>query len=207
MRHQVLGKHLGRTSAHRIAMRRNMAASLFEHGTISTTIEKARFVKPFAEKLITLAKNGNLHARRRAIALLQDRKICKVENNEPVEETTVIRKLFSEIGPQYADRDGGYTRIIKLPFRRIGDNGRLVLLQLVGDKKITRETTPKVTSTTKPIDVEVEEPTAESVSESITSAEQGAPSAQETQVAEEQKDADQPQPEADAESASEKKDQ
>jgi len=134
MRHQVAGKHLGRTSAHRNALRRNLAASLFEHGTISTTIEKAKFVRPFAEKLITLAKDGSLHARRRAISLLQDRKICKLENGEPVQIDTVIGKLFKEIGPGFADRNGGYTRIIRLPWRRIGDNGTLVLLQLVTEK-------------------------------------------------------------------------
>lgn len=135
MRHQVAGKHLNRTSAHRKALRRNLAASLFEHGTISTTREKAKFVKAFAEKLITLGKNGSLHARRRAIALLQDRAICRMEDGEPVKVGSVIQKLFSEIGPQYADRSGGYTRIINLPLRRLGDNGRLVLLQLVGEMK------------------------------------------------------------------------
>lgn len=135
MRHQVAGKHLNRTSAHRKALRRNLAASLFEHGTISTTREKAKFVKPFAEKLITLGKNGSLHARRRAIALLQDRAICRMEDGEPVKVGSVIQKLFNEIGPQYADRSGGYTRIINLPLRRLGDNGRLVLLQLVAEMK------------------------------------------------------------------------
>ena len=133
MRHQVLGRHLGRTSSHRKALRRNLAASLFEHGTISTTIEKAKFVRPFAEKLITLAKNGSLHARRRAIAILQDRDVCKVEDGVPAKVTTVIKRLFDEIGPRFADRPGGYTRIIRLPLRRIGDNSRLAILQLVGE--------------------------------------------------------------------------
>lgn len=131
MRHRVAGKHLNRTSAHRKALRRNLAASLFEHGTISTTREKARFVQPFAEKLITLAKDGSLHARRRAISLLQDRDICKVEAGEPAKETTVVHRLFSEIGPRFQNRNGGYTRVIRLPLRRVGDNGQLVLLQLV----------------------------------------------------------------------------
>lgn len=135
MRHRVAGKHLSRTSSHRKALRRNLAASLFEHGTISTTSEKAKFVKPFAEKLITLAKDGSIHARRRVIALLCDRDICAVEDGATVKVTTVVRKLFSEIGPQFSDRPGGYTRIINLPLRRIGDGGRLVLLQLVGAEK------------------------------------------------------------------------
>jgi large subunit ribosomal protein L17 len=140
MRHQVAGRHLGRTSAHRRALRRNLAASLFEHGTVSTTLEKAKFVTPFADRLITLAKDGSLHARRRAISLLCDRAICKVEEGEPVKETTVIRRLFSEVGPRFADRNGGYTRIIRLPWRRIGDNGKLVLLQLVGEQAGTSPT-------------------------------------------------------------------
>jgi len=153
MRHRVYGKHLGRTSSHRRALKRNLASSLFEHGTISTTREKAKFVKPFAEKLITLAKDGSLHARRRAIKLLQNRDICTVEKNQPVKTTTVIQKLFSEIAPQFADRNGGYTRVINLPFRRIGDNSRLVLLQLVEEKTTapaTVESPPDATQTKKP---------------------------------------------------------
>lgn len=134
MRHKLSNKHLGRTKDHRKALQRNLAASLFEHGTISTTSEKAKFVKPFAEKLITLAKDGSLHARRRAIAMLSDRNICEVKDGEPVKVTTVIRKLFAELGPRYAERNGGYTRIIRLPLRRVGDNGQLVLLQLLGEK-------------------------------------------------------------------------
>lgn len=139
MRHRVAGKHLSRTSGHRIALQRNLAASLFEHGTISTTREKARFVRPFAEKLITLAREGSLHARRRAAALLGDRDICDIQDGVPVKTTTVIRKLFSEIGPAFADRGGGYTRTIKLPLRRVGDNGQLVLLQLVTQKAAAAE--------------------------------------------------------------------
>lgn len=138
MRHQIFGRHLGRTSAHRTALRRNLAASLFEHGAISTTRQKAKFVKPFAEKLISLGKDGSLHARRRAIALLQDRNISKVENGVTVKVDTVVHKLFSEIAPQFVDRNGGYTRIINLPLRRVGDNGQLVLLQLVGEQKVAR---------------------------------------------------------------------
>ena len=133
MRHQRAGKHLSRTTAHRTALRRNLAASLFEHGTISTTIEKAKFVRPFAEKLITLAKKGDLHARRRAISLLQDRNICVEKDGDVVKETTVISKLFAEIGPLMKERPGGYTRIVRLPYKRIGDNGELCLLQLVGE--------------------------------------------------------------------------
>jgi len=113
-------------------MRRNLVASLIQHETISTTIEKAKEVKSFAEKLITLAKKGTLSARRRAIALLGNRDIVDNEDGEAVKKGTVIGKLFSELGPRYLDRPGGYTRIIQLSLRRLGDNGQLVLLQLIG---------------------------------------------------------------------------
>jgi large subunit ribosomal protein L17 len=109
-----------------------MVASLFEHETISTTIEKAKEVKPFAEKLITLARKGTLSARRRAIALLGDRVIYSYEDDKAVKQGTIIGKLFSELGPRYLDRPGGYTRIIHLSLKRLGDNSQLVLLQLVG---------------------------------------------------------------------------
>ena len=132
MRHRVAGRHLNRTSSHRLAMRRNIVSSLFEHETISTTMPKAKEVRGFAEKLITLAKKGDLASRRRAIALLNNRAIYKEENGSNAKVGTVIGKLFSEIGPRYLDRPGGYTRIIRLPKRRLGDNGQLVLLQLVG---------------------------------------------------------------------------
>jgi large subunit ribosomal protein L17 len=125
-------------------MRRNIVASLFEHETISTTIEKAKEIKPFAEKLITLAKKGTLAARRRAIAILGNRDIVKEENRELVKKGTVIGKLFSDIAPRFLDRPGGYTRIIKLAKRRLGDNGRLVLLQLVGKEETKK--TPKAES-------------------------------------------------------------
>jgi len=131
MRHRVAGRHLGRTSEHRIAMRRNMVSSLFEHGTICTTIQKAKHVKPFAEKLITLAKKGDLASRRRAIALLNDRIIYEEKDNAMVKVGTIIGRLFSDIGPRFIDRPGGYTRIVKLAKRRLGDNGECCLLQLV----------------------------------------------------------------------------
>jgi len=133
MRHKVAGRELSRTSAHRLALRRNLAQSLIEHETISTTIEKAKEIKPFVEKLITLARKGTLHHRRRAISLLGNRSIVAYEDGEPVEKGTVIGKLFSELGPRYLDRTGGYTRIVRLSLRRLGDNGELVLLQLLGE--------------------------------------------------------------------------
>ena len=132
---------MSRTSEHRLAMRRNLVASLFEHETVSTTIEKAKEVKSFAEKLITLAKKGTLSARRRAIAMLGNRDIVTDEDGKVVRKGTIIGKLFSELGPRYLDRPGGYTRIIRLSLRRLGDNGQLVLLQLVGKDEGSKKET------------------------------------------------------------------
>ena len=147
MRHRVSGRRLSRDSEHRLAMRRNLVSSLFEHETISTTIEKAKEVKAFAEKLITLAKQGTLSARRRAVKLLGNRDIISYEDDTAVRKGTIIGKLFSELGPRYLDRPGGYTRIIRLSMRRLGDNGQLVLLQLVGQeessKRETKSAAPK----------------------------------------------------------------
>ena len=140
MRHRVAGRRLGRTSEHRLALRRNLAQSLIEHETISTTIEKAKEVKPFVEKLITLAKKGKLEHRRRAIALVGNRDILDVADGKSTRKGTVVGKLFSELGPRYLERPGGYTRIIRLSLRRLGDNGELVLLQLLGqDEPIRKE--------------------------------------------------------------------
>lgn len=139
MRHRIAGRQLGRTAEHRLAMRRNLVASLIQHETISTTPEKAKEVKSFAEKLVTLAKKGTLSARRRAIMLLGNRGIIAYEDGKAVSKGTIIGKLFSELGPRYLDRPGGYTRIIRLSLRRLGDNSRLVLLQLVGKDESTKK--------------------------------------------------------------------
>jgi len=157
-------------------MRRNLVAQLFQHETISTTIEKAKEVKAFAEKLITLARKGTLSARRRAITLLGDRDIIDHEDGKAVKKGTLIGKLFSEIGPRYLDRPGGYTRIIHLSMRRLGDNGQLVLLQLVGKdeelkkesksaaKKRSRKKTEEVSQADSKID-QVDEQPVETASE------------------------------------------
>jgi large subunit ribosomal protein L17 len=167
MRHRVAGRQLNRTSEHRVALRRNLAQSLIEHETISTTIEKAKEVKPFVEKLITLARRGKLQHRRRAIALLGNREILDYEDRQPVTKGTVVGKLFSELGPRYLDRPGGYTRIIRLSLRRLGDNGELVLLQLLGEdeplkkekpaaKKRARRRSKAAAGTKEPAEVEKE---------------------------------------------------
>jgi large subunit ribosomal protein L17 len=143
MRHKIAGGQLNRTSAHRTALRRNLACALFTHETISTTMPKAKHVKSFIEKLITLAKKGDLASRRRAIAILGDHDIVQEVDGEVERKGTIIGKLFSDIGPRYLDRAGGYTRIIKLAKVRLGDNSPLVLLQLVGQEKQQAESAGK----------------------------------------------------------------
>jgi large subunit ribosomal protein L17 len=131
MRHRNAGKKLSRTSAHRRALRRNLAGSLIEHGAVRTTRAKAKEVRPFVERLISIARQGTLHARRRVIALLGDRAMVDEEDPNALADQTLLQKLFNEVAPRYADRPGGYTRIIHLPERRIGDASQQVLLQLV----------------------------------------------------------------------------
>ena len=138
MRHMVRGRQLSRDTEHRKALRRNMVQSLFEHGKIRTTLPKAKEVRAFAEKLITLARGKTLNDRRRVIAMLQDRRLTDEEQefilNERGRPRTVVQKLFDEIAPSFTDRQGGYTRIIKLSDYRIGDGGSLVMLQLLTEE-------------------------------------------------------------------------
>ncbi len=116
MRHKKSGRKLGRTSAHRQAMFRNMVTSLFEHERIVTTKEKAKELRPIAEKMITLAKKGDLHARRQALSYMRRKDI--------------VAKLFDEIKDQYEDRNGGYTRIVQTGIRQ-GDAASMAIIELV----------------------------------------------------------------------------
>jgi len=116
MRHQRSGKKLGRSPAHRKALYSNLAGALIEHGRISTTEAKAKAVKPFAEKMITLGKRGDLHSRRQALAALRS--------------NDVVHRLFADVAPRFAERPGGYTRIVKLGMRQ-GDAAEMVYLELV----------------------------------------------------------------------------
>lgn len=134
MRHRMDGKKLSRTTSHRRALRRNMAAALIQHGAIRTTEAKAKQLRRFVEKLITTAKKDTLHARRQVIAELRDRELFDDEGQ--IAEQSLIQKLFEELAPRYASRPGGYTRIIRLAERRIGDAGRQVLLQLVEEETV-----------------------------------------------------------------------
>ncbi|HKH29449.1 MAG TPA: 50S ribosomal protein L17 [Gaiellaceae bacterium] len=116
MRHQRKGKKLGRDSAHRKALYSNLAGSLIEHGRIKTTEAKAKAVKPIAEKMITLGRRGDLAARRQALAYLRSQEI--------------VHHLFAEVAPRFADRPGGYSRIVKIG-PRFGDAAEMVYLELV----------------------------------------------------------------------------
>jgi large subunit ribosomal protein L17 len=116
MRHRNKGRKLGRTAAHRRATLRNLATSLFRHGRIETTTAKAKALRPYAERLITLAKRGDLHARRLAATKVQDR--------------AVLGALFDDIGPRFSGRPGGYTRVLKLGNRK-GDAAEMSLIELV----------------------------------------------------------------------------
>ena len=116
MRHGKAHRKLGRTSAHRTAMFANMSASLIKHEQIVTTLPKAKELRPFVEKLVTLGKRGDLHARRQAIAQI---------GNE-----TLVKRLFETIAPRYAQRNGGYLRIMKAGFRQ-GDNAAMAVIEFV----------------------------------------------------------------------------
>jgi large subunit ribosomal protein L17 len=170
VRHRVRGRKLNRTASHRLALRRNLCQSLFEHGELRTTIVKAKEVRSLAERLISLAIDGSLAARQRAEAMLQDRAIVPKDHRAEYDRMSdakrhkvlrsragrryranttrpglkftaesVLHKLFAEIGPHMKKRNetfqcsGGYTRVIKLADRRLGDAGRLAILQLVGE--------------------------------------------------------------------------
>jgi len=126
------GRQLSRDTEHRKALRRNLVQSLFEHGKVRTTLPKAKEVRAMAEKLITLARKKDLTARRRVISMMRDRRL--VDEEQEFTGQTVVQKLFDEVAPAFADRTGGYTRIIKLSDYRIGDGGSLVLLQLLTEK-------------------------------------------------------------------------
>jgi large subunit ribosomal protein L17 len=119
MRHRVGGRKLGRKTPHRISMFRNMVTSLLEHERIHTTLPRAKSVRPIAERMITLGKRETLHARRQALAFIKD--------------PAVVAKLFSTLAPRFADRSGGYTRIIRLGFRD-GDGAQMALLELIGSE-------------------------------------------------------------------------
>lgn len=173
MRHRKAGYKLNRTSTHRTAMLRNMAASLFEHGQITTTLPKAKAVQPFVEKIITKAKRGDLHSRRQVISMLGgDRQafawlykgsLASEEDRDRVEEMRdraegffdvpdpdeverdrngqlrkaprLVKHIFENVAPRFEDRAGGYTRIVRIGHRRLGDQAEVCVIQFVGNEE------------------------------------------------------------------------
>jgi large subunit ribosomal protein L17 len=173
MRHRMAGFKLGRTTAHREAMLRNMAVSFFEHGQITTTLPRAKALSPMVEKIITLAKRGDIHSRRLVTKKLgRDRKAFewlylpkgasdadreqvqrmssrasrffdlpdgdKVSRNrygDLKSSPKIVKHIFDHVAPRYMDRDGGYTRIVRVGKRRLGDAGELCIIQLVGNEE------------------------------------------------------------------------
>src|SRR5262245_394030 len=126
MRHGIAHRKLNRTNAHRRAMFANMAAALVKHEQIVTTLPKAKDLRPIVEKLVTLAKRGDLHARRQAIAQMRD--------------IVMVKKLFDVLGPRYKDRDGGYTRVLKAGFR-YGDSAPVAVIEFV-DRDVAAKSGP-----------------------------------------------------------------
>ncbi|MDX1688020.1 MAG: 50S ribosomal protein L17 [Candidatus Promineifilaceae bacterium] len=141
MRHRVKGRRLGRDSAHRKALRRNMIADLICHERLVTTEAKARMLRPAAEKVITIAKRGlakddpaaTVHARRVAATRMARTRVVEDEYGER-EEVDALQKLFDEVAPRYMERPGGYTRIVKLGYRP-GDAAKMAVIMLVGEEE------------------------------------------------------------------------
>ncbi|RLB10541.1 MAG: 50S ribosomal protein L17 [Deltaproteobacteria bacterium] len=131
MRHRKAGKKLGRNPAHRRALLRNLVTALFKYERIETTDSKAKILRPVAEKMITLAKRGDLHARRQVLSFVQEKK--------------VVHKLFEEVVKRYADRQGGYLRIVKKGIRR-GDAAPISVVQLIPAEDRISETTSAETT-------------------------------------------------------------
>jgi large subunit ribosomal protein L17 len=153
MRHLKAGRRLNRNAAHRLALFRNLTLALIRHERIITTVAKAKEVRPFIEKLITLAKKGGLHNRRLVLARLgppskaevrpEDAEVLK-DKPPDADERHVIIKLFNEIAPRYVDRPGGYLRILKRTERRLGDAGETAYLEFVkpGDRPAKKKAAP-----------------------------------------------------------------
>jgi large subunit ribosomal protein L17 len=180
VRHQRSGKKLGRDSSHRRALYANLASALIEHERIQTTLAKAKAVKPIAEQMITLGRRGDIHARRQAVAFLGSKDI--------------VHKLFDELGPRYAERPGGYSRIIRLG-PRPGDAAEMVYLELIDEPYTPKERAVAPPAVEEATPVEAAEVEAEPAAEEEPAAEDEPELAGEEPEAE----AETAEPEADAE--------
>jgi large subunit ribosomal protein L17 len=140
MRHRKHTFKIGRTASHRRALLANLACSVISAGEVRTTVTRAKEARRVVDRMVTLGKRGSLHARRQAIALLR--------------QPTVVHKLFSDIAPRYSDRDGGYTRIIKMN-ERVGDAAQLCILQLVTEP-VTAKAKPAAEAESAPVATDTE---------------------------------------------------
>jgi len=164
VRHQRTGKKLGRDASHRKALYANLTGALIEHGRIKTTVTKAKAVKPLAERMITLGRRGDLHARRQATSFLRSR--------------DVVHRLFADVAPRFQDRPGGYARIVKIG-PRPGDSAEMAYLELVDDEYVAAQREERATAVAEPEpetaepEVEAEEaaPTAEAEEAEVDEAE------------------------------------
>lgn len=161
MRHRLKGRRLSRTAAHRLALYRNLSRALITHESITTTVPKAKELRPFIEKLITLARKAAtandgtdagkiaaLHYRRQAIMKLgpiAGSGVYEKDGEPAAVNDTVLKKLFNNVGPRFVARPGGYTRILKLHQRRLGDGGEQALIEFIkdGEAKVTGSTSKK----------------------------------------------------------------
>ncbi|OVE80672.1 50S ribosomal protein L17 [bacterium K02(2017)] len=134
MRHNVSGRKLGKKSAHRLAMFKNMASSLIEHGRIQTTLEKAKELRSIADKLVTLGKSDTVHSRRQAFSFIRNK--------------DAVKKLFSEIAPSFEERKGGYTRIYRLG-QRAGDAAKMAIIEYLSDDLLKAKVEGRVADSSK----------------------------------------------------------
>ncbi len=190
MRHQRTGKKLGRDAAHRRALYANLAGALIEHGRIRTTVTKAKAVKPLAERMITLGRRGDLHARRQATAFLRSR--------------DVVHKLFADVAPRFKDRPGGYARIVKLG-PRAGDAAEMAYLELVDEEYVAQQREERATAVAEPEPVEEPEEAEEAVEEPEAEADADVEAEAEADDEPEADSPDEPVAEADEASESESK--
>ena len=153
------GPRLGGGPAHERLLLANLAAALFTHGSITTTVTKAKRVRPLAERLITFAKRGDLHARRRVLSVIGDK--------------SVVHTLFTEIAPQVAEREGGYTRITKIGNRK-GDNAPMAVIELVLEPVTPKAKSAKKSAAAAPAAAPAEEPTAAAEVEETPAADEAA---------------------------------
>jgi large subunit ribosomal protein L17 len=195
VRHQRSGKKLGRDSAHRKALYANLAGALIEHGRIKTTITKAKAVRPIAEQMITLGRRGDLHARRQAVAFLRSK--------------DVVHKLFDEVGPSFAARPGGYTRIIRIG-PRYGDASEMAYLELVDTPLVFKTRSrdrgavaaaPASAASAEPEAEASGSATAEAETETEAAAQEPSPGAEEPEAVAGEPEADSAEAEADTPAA------